>query len=155
MKIFVDADSCPAEVRNLVIRRAAKLEIQAIFAANRPIPGIGGSLMEICPAGEGSADDRIVELAFAGDLVISRDVPLARRLVEAGVTVINDRGRVYSRENIGELLSLRNFAVDLAENGLGMERTASYGRKELKKFADALERTLTKLRIRDTGSASV
>jgi uncharacterized protein YaiI (UPF0178 family) len=157
MKIFVDADSCPAEVRKLVIRRAAKLEIQAVFAANRPIPGIDGRgiLMEICPAGEGSADDRIVELSLAGDLVISRDVPLARRLVEAGVTVINDRGRVYSRENIGELLSLRNFTVDLAENGLGMERTASYGRKELKKFADALDRTLTKLRIRDTGSASV
>jgi uncharacterized protein YaiI (UPF0178 family) len=101
--------------------------------------------MEICPPGENAADNRIVELAAAGDLGISRDVPLAKRLVEKGLAVIDDRGRVFNRENIGELLSLRNFMVGLAENGLGMERNANYGKKELKTFADSLDRTLTLL----------
>jgi uncharacterized protein YaiI (UPF0178 family) len=148
MKILVDADSCPREARELVLRRAARLGIQAVFAANRPIPGITGkwAVMEICPASTNAADDRIAELASPGDLVISRDVPLAQRMVQAGIAIINDRGREYTRENIREMLSLRNFAVGLAENGLGVERIAAYGKKELKAFADTLDRILTRLK---------
>jgi uncharacterized protein YaiI (UPF0178 family) len=48
-------------------------------------------------------------------------------------------------DNINELLSLRDFTVGLAENGLGIERTANYGKKELKAFADALDRQITKI----------
>jgi uncharacterized protein YaiI (UPF0178 family) len=146
VKIYVDADSCPRNVRDLVIRRAAKLGVETVFAANRKIPGAEGAVrMEICSAAEGAADDFIACAARADDLVISRDVPLARRLVENGVTVINDRGRFFTRENIGELLSLRNFTVGLAESGIGVERTEVYGKKELKNFADSFDRVLTKL----------
>ncbi|MCL2066170.1 MAG: DUF188 domain-containing protein [Treponema sp.] len=146
MKILVDADSCPKEARELTQRRAAALGIRAVFAANRRLPGIDDELMEVCPNGENSADNRIVELAEAGDIAISRDVPLAKRLVERNVTVIDDRGRVFTGENINELLSLRNFMVDLAESGLGIERKKSYGRKELKTYADSLDRVLNSRR---------
>jgi uncharacterized protein YaiI (UPF0178 family) len=148
MKILVDADSCPRLAREVVLRAAVRLRVKTVFAANRPIPGIDGefAVMELCPPGEGSADNRIVELAKPGDLAVSRDVPLAGRLLAAGVVVIDDRGRRYSPENIGELLSLRNFMVGLAENGLGPERAACYGKKELKKFADSLDLVLTELR---------
>jgi uncharacterized protein YaiI (UPF0178 family) len=145
MKILVDADSCPKDARELVLRRAAKLGIGIILAANRPIPGSdsSGVIMEICPGTENSADDRIVELADCGDLIITRDVPLAKRLVEKNAVVIDDRGRVFTKDNINELLSLRNFSVELAENGLGIERIKGYGKKELKTFADSLDRILT------------
>ena len=149
MKILVDADSCPKPARELTLRRAAKLNLRVIFAANRPIPGVDESMMEICPSGENSADDRIVELAESGDLVITRDVPLAKRLVEKDSSVIDDRGRVFTANNINELLSLRNFTVGLADNGLGIERIANYGKKELKSFADSLDRILTKIQIKN------
>jgi uncharacterized protein YaiI (UPF0178 family) len=153
MKILVDADSCPRPARELILKTAARRGIESIFAANRPIPNIGGprgaggefARMELCPAGEGAADNRIAELAEPGDLAVTRDIPLAARLVEASILVIDDRGQVYTRENIRERLSLRDFAVDLAENGLGTERIASYGKKELKAFADGLDRVLVKL----------
>jgi uncharacterized protein YaiI (UPF0178 family) len=147
MKILVDADSCPREARELVLRTAKRRKLPAVFAANRPISGIGGALatMEICPPGENSADNRLVELAEKGDLAISRDVPLAKRLVEKGAAVMDDRGRVFTPDNINELLSLRNFTVALAETGLDFERTAHYGKKELKNFADSLDKTLTKM----------
>jgi uncharacterized protein YaiI (UPF0178 family) len=145
MKILVDADSCPRAARDLVLRRAVGLNLRVIFAANRPIPGEGAE-MEICPAGDNSADDRIVELAEKGDLAITRDVPLAKRLVEKDTVVLADRGRVFTKNNINELLSLRNFMVDLADNGLEYERTANYGKKDLKMFADSLDRLLTKMK---------
>jgi uncharacterized protein YaiI (UPF0178 family) len=144
MKILVDADSCPKAARDLAVRRAAKLKLRIIFAANRVIPGIGNAEMEICPNRENSADDRIVELSQEGDIVITRDVPLAKRLVEKGTSALDDRGRVFTRDNINEMLSLRNFSVSLAENGLGIERKPGYGKKELKSFADNLDRILTR-----------
>ncbi|MDR2479703.1 MAG: DUF188 domain-containing protein [Treponema sp.] len=147
MKMFVDADSCPKEARELVLQSARRRGIEAVFAANRSLPGISGSgiTMELCPPGDNSADNRIIELSVPGDLAISRDVPLAKQLVEKGVAVLDDRGRVFTKENIGELLSLRNFMVGLAENGLETERSAHYGKKELKTFADSLDRLLTKM----------
>jgi hypothetical protein len=150
MKILLDADSCPRIVRDLILRRAKKLGIKIIFAANRQIHGSddktsGLFQMEICSNSENSADDRIVELAEKGDLVITRDIPLAKRLVEKEVIVIDDRGRTFTANNINELLSLRNFTVGLADNGLEFERTANYGKKELKTFADSFDRLLTKM----------
>jgi len=147
MKILVDADSCPRDARELILRVARRRGIQSVFAANRPIPGIGGenAVMEVCPPGENSADNRLAELAEPGDLAISRDLALAKRLLEKGGTVIDDRGRAFTQENINELLSMRNFVVGLAENGLGVERTANYGKKECKAFADSLDRQLAKL----------
>jgi uncharacterized protein YaiI (UPF0178 family) len=152
MKILVDADSCPRQARELILRAAVRTKIPAIFAANRPIPGIeDGGIMELCPPGEGSADNRIVELARPGDLVITRDIPLAQRLVEASILVMDDRGQVYTRENIGERLSIRNFMVGLATNGLDAERTATYGKRELKAMADSLDRVLTRLTREHSG----
>ena len=146
MKILVDADSCPVRAREIIIRNAKRLHIQAIFAANRSIPDVKGAniRMEICGTSEGAADQRILELAETGDLVISRDIPLAQKLIEKGINVINDRGREYNSENIGEMLSLRNFTVNLVNNGLDFERSASYGKKEIQKFAASLDRILSK-----------
>jgi uncharacterized protein YaiI (UPF0178 family) len=87
----------------------------------------------------------VADLALPGDIVVTRDIPLAERLVEKNVTVMDDRGRVYSRENIRERLSLRNFVVGLARNGLDPERSGVYGKKELKAMADSLDRLLAKL----------
>jgi uncharacterized protein YaiI (UPF0178 family) len=145
LKIFVDADSCPRQTREVVLRAAERTGVQAVFAANRLIPGIDAALMELCPLEEGAADNRIVALASSGDLVITRDIPLASRLVEAAIMVMDDRGRVYTRENIRERLSLRDFMVGLAENGLGKDRIASYGKRELKAFADSFDRVLAQL----------
>jgi len=147
MKILVDADSCPRDARRLALGAARRLGIRAVFAANRPIPGIGGESaeMEICPPGDNSADNRLVELAEPGDLAVSRDLPLAKRLLEKGSAVIDDRGRVFTPDNINELVSIRNFSVGLAECGLGAERIASYGKKACKAFADSLDRQLAKM----------
>jgi uncharacterized protein YaiI (UPF0178 family) len=150
--IYVDADSCPVPARELVLRTAKRTGIAAYFAANRPIPGIGGAdktaVMLLCPEGEGAADDAIAEKAGPGDLAVTRDVPLAARLVEKGVTVLDDRGRVFTRDAIREKLSLRDFTVDLANSGLDYERTANYGPRDKKAFADALDRLITKMLAR-------
>jgi uncharacterized protein YaiI (UPF0178 family) len=58
---------------------------------------------------------------------------------------MDDRGRIYTRENIREQLSLRDFMVDLADKGLRGDRPPRYGRRELKTFSDAFDRVLSRL----------
>jgi uncharacterized protein YaiI (UPF0178 family) len=146
MKILVDADSCPAAVRELVLRAAVRTATQSIFAANHTIPGITGEYAEmlLCPAEEGAADDSLSALARPGDLAITRDIPLASRLLERGAAVLDDRGRIYTADNIREKLSLRNFTVSLAENGSIIERSTGYGKRELKAFASSFDKLLSK-----------
>ncbi|GMO41995.1 MAG: DUF188 domain-containing protein [Termitinemataceae bacterium] len=146
MKILVDADSCPVAVRDVICRAAKRTKIKAYFVANRNIPNLDPAytVMELCPLGEGQADDRIVCIAEKNDIAITRDVPLAARLVENGIDVLDDRGRTFTKDNIRTLLSLRNFNVSLAENGTEIVRIANYSKKDLKDFADSFDKILTK-----------
>jgi uncharacterized protein YaiI (UPF0178 family) len=146
MKILVDADSCPVQTRDIIVRAAQRTDIKAVFAANRLIPGIDAenTIMELCPEGSGAADDRIVALAEHGDIAVTRDVPLAARLVEKGVVALDDRGRIFTKDNIRGFLSLRDFQVGLANNGAQIVRISNYDKKDLKAFADSFDRLLTK-----------
>jgi uncharacterized protein YaiI (UPF0178 family) len=158
VKLFVDADSCPAPARLIIQKRAARERMPLIFAANRPIPfersyntlvEQGLFAMEVCPAQEDSADDRIAALAGSGDIAVTRDVPLACRLVAKGVRTLDDRGRVFTADNIRHYLSLRDFNIVCAEGYGAPQRASSYGEKEKKAFADSLDRIITCARPRD------
>lgn len=151
MTIWADADSLPPEVRALIARRAARSSVQpgirAVFAANHPIPVPAGAELIVVEGGKADeADDRILALAAPGDLVVTRDIPFAARLVDAGIAVINDRGDEWTRDTVRTRLSERDFMADLRASGLSrMNRGRSYGPRELKSFADALDRALTRL----------
>jgi uncharacterized protein YaiI (UPF0178 family) len=147
VKILVDADSCPVQARRVILKAAEKRCIQAIFAANRQIPGIEGdfAVMALCSEYVDAADDYIVELAEDGDIAVTRDVPLAARLVDKDIAVLDDRGRIFTRDNIGNFMSIRDFNIELTMSGAGMERIANYGKKEIKTFADSFDKLLTKL----------
>jgi len=148
MLIWIDADSCPRQVRDLVCRAGIRLEIPVRFVANRTIPFPQSPLfsMTIADSSPDAADDYIVENISAGDMAITRDIPLAKRLVTAGIRVLNDRGIVYTEVNINERLSIRNLMLDLHNNGIMPARTSQYGKKELQNFANALDREITRLR---------
>lgn len=142
MTLFVDADSCPVRIREIICKTAKRLQIKAIFAANRPIPILKNSycITVVTESQDQAADMYILAHAAKGDMVITRDIPLAKQLVDAHIRVINDRGIVYTAENIGERLSIRNFMYELSVSGLAPERTKAFGKKEIMDFAQSLDR---------------
>lgn len=147
MTIWVDADSCPRQVRDLACKRGALHANRVVFVANRDIPreGFPDVEMVIADATPDAADDYIVEHAERHDLAITRDIPLASRLVDRGISVINDRGTTYTESNIRERLSMRNFMMDLYNNGYMPEKTGQFGAREVRDFANALDREITRL----------
>lgn len=144
--IWIDADSCPIEVRELVFRFSKRLSIQTILVANHLIPHPKNEFfsMIICEQTQDAADNYIVENSKNTDIVITRDIPLAARLVDKKVTTINDRGLLFTPENIKEKLSMRNFNYDLLQSGFTIERITTLGKKEINSFANCLDREIQK-----------
>ena len=151
--IWIDADSCPVQVKDLIIRFSKRLNIKVNFVANRQIPIPKGSLfsMHICDSSENAADNFIVDNINANDLAVTRDIPLASRLLEKNICTLNDRGLVFTKENIKEKLAMRNFHLELYNNGIMPERTSVYGKKEINLFANSLDRELQK-KLKELGS---
>jgi hypothetical protein len=101
--------------------------------------------MVIVESTEGAADRALAARAVPRDLALTRDIPLAAQLVEAGIAVVNDRGALYTQENIRERLSVRNFMMDLGASGLRPESTAQYGKKEWDEFVRTFDREFMRL----------
>ncbi len=147
MTIWIDADSCPRQVREMIFRAALRLRLPLALVANRPIPFPKNDLfsMILSDSSPDAADDYIVEHAETNDLIITRDIPLAKRLVDNKMRVINDRGTVYTETNINDRLGLRNLMLDLHNSGIYPAKTSQFGKKELQEFANALDRELQKM----------
>ena len=146
MRFFIDADSFPGLCREVICRAATKRGIRAVFVArSRPVLP-KSTLFSFVGAGDDpdAADDLIVEQALPDDMVFTRDIPLAARLVDRGVLVLNDRGNVYTKENIGPRLSERDFMADMRAAGIAGMGGRTYSRRELLDFANAFDRELTK-----------
>ena len=149
MNIWIDADSCPALVRNHTVKMGNRLGISVFFVANKKIEGPSkdgsGYKMIICPAEKDAADNYIYDNCSSGDLVITRDIVFADRLVERGICAINDRGTEFTREMIKERLSISDFDRQLAEIGLVKHHHEGYDKKKFAEFANSFDRVIHRL----------
>ena len=143
MTIWVDADSCPKRVRDIIMRASNRRGVPARFVS-RQDAGVrsAGNVESIVT--EEDADEVIVSRVEAGDIAITRDIPLAARLVECSVVVLNTRGEVYTRENVRERLSERDFMYEFRSAASFSEPGRSYGTREVTAFANAFDRELEK-----------
>lgn len=92
-----------------------------------------------------AADDYITENAVPEDLVIIADIPLAVRIVNTGGVAIAPRGELYTEDNIGERLSLRDLMQELRGVGLVQGGPAQFSLTDRQRFASSLDRMLTRM----------
>ncbi len=146
LTIWVDADSCPSLVRNHTVKIGNKLGIKVVFAANKKISCDTGDFeMIVCPEEKDAADNYIFENCKSGDLVITRDIVFAGRLVERGICTINDRGTEFTSEIINERLSVSDFDRQLAEIGMIKHYREGYDKKKFAAFANSFDRVIHRL----------
>lgn len=146
MHIWVDADACPAVIKEILFRAATRTRVPVTLVANQPLrtpPSPYIKSMQV-PAGFDVADNRIVELAQPGDLVVTADIPLAAGAIDKGALALNPRGTLYTAENIRETLSLRNFMADLRSSGVETGGPSSLSQSDRQAFANQLDRLLAK-----------
>ena len=147
MTFWIDGDSCPREVRDLVGKTAKRLGQVLRIVANREIPVNDAYPHEmiVLPVQEGAADAYLLEHSVPGDLVVTRDIPLAALLTEKSILVLNDRGDVFTPDFLRERLSVRAFSLELKAAGLFTPSRKSYDRKDYQAFAKTFDREVHKL----------
>lgn len=145
MQIWVDADACPGEIKELLFRAAKRTETKVTLVANQMLRTPRSEFIEcvLVPSGMNVADRRIVELVTEGDLVITADIPLAAEVVEKGGQALNPRGELYTNENVGARLAVRNLLDELRGGGEITGGPSGFTAKNRQDFANQLDRWLT------------
>ena len=151
MKIWIDADAAPRDVKDIVYRAALRLGIPTILVSNMALalpprnPRVSAVRVE---GGPDVADKHIAANATPGDVSITADIPLAAVLVGNGVVVLDPRGYEFTPDNVGERLSVRDFMDGLRTSGVETGGPRPYSTRDKQSFASALDRVLTRM-LRD------
>ncbi len=148
MRIFVDADACPSVIKDILYRAANRERVQLTLVANRLLrpPQSQYVTAIVVPAGFDVADSRIITELQPGDLVITADIPLAAEVLEKGGHALNPRGELYTKDNIDERLSMRNFMDSLRGTGVVTGGPPSLSQTDRRDFANSLDTFLTRHR---------
>jgi uncharacterized protein YaiI (UPF0178 family) len=144
MQIWIDADACPKDAKELVFRASARLSVPVCLVANRALALPPSPLITQVRVRAGSdvADSYIVQHVAAPDIVITADIPLAAQVVARGAVAIDPRGEVYTADNVGERLAVRNLMEELRWAGAVSGGPAAYSPANRRRFAEAFNRLL-------------
>ena len=116
------------------------------FVANQStaLPKLDLIKLILVAEGAGVADDRIVEMANAFDIVITQDIPLAARVVEKMAVAISPRGELFDDNTVHSRLASRNLMEQFRSSGIETKGQKPISNKDLQTFANALDRTITR-----------
>jgi hypothetical protein len=96
------------------------------------------------PYGPDAADDWIVEQVAANDIVITADIPLARRALDVGAQVLGPTGRRFTAESIGMALAMRELKQHLRDTGEMRDHHPEFSSRERSQFLSALDEAVTR-----------
>ena len=149
MQIWVDADSCPLVIKEILYRAAQRACQQLILVANRPLQVPRSKFIRTVVVSDGLdvADDEIVRQMQPGDLVVTADIPLAAQVVAKGGHALNPRGGLYTEDNIGERLAVRDLLDSLRGSGIETGGPAALSPANRQAFANQLDRQIGRAHV--------
>lgn len=144
--IWVDADSTPKAVREIIIKAVIRTETLCYFVANHSLPIPASPFIKKIQVEPGFdvADNLIAQRCNAEDLVITQDIPLAAEVMEKKTNVINNRGEYYDPETIRQKLIMRDFFDTLRSSGIQSGGAAAFSDRDKMMFANSLDKWLAR-----------
>ena len=146
MNIWVDADACPAVIKEILFRAADRTATNTTLVANHfmKIPPSKFIHFVQVSAGFDIADNEIIKRAQQNDLVITSDIPLASEVIDKGCLALNPRGELYTSSNIKARLNIRDFMDTLRSSGIETGGVPPISQSDRQEFANNLDRILAK-----------
>lgn len=148
MKIWVDADACPVVIKDILFKVAERTQTELTLVANQPLRVPASRYIKAIQVQSGFdvADNEIVKLTEAGDLVITSDIPLADEVLAKGGQALSPRGELYTTSNIKSRLNMRDFMDTMRASGEHTGGPAPLSQSDRQQFANHLDRILRKHR---------
>lgn len=143
-RVWVDADAVPRAVKEILFRASSRGRLRLTMVANAVLSCPPEVEMITVDGGLDAADEHIAEQVGPGELVITADVPLAALIVEAGAKALDPRGELLDERNIGERVAVRDMMTELRDIGVETGGPRSYQDTDKQRFANALDRWLTR-----------
>ncbi|KIC40541.1 hypothetical protein RA27_12205 [Ruegeria sp. ANG-R] len=142
--LYIDGDACPVKAE--AERVATRHRVPMALVSNGGLRPSANPLVQVVIVAEGAdeADKWIADQSGPGDVVVTSDIPLAAKCVEAGARVLRPNGETFTAANIGQQLAMRDLMADLrAANPLGTGGGGKpFSKADRSRFLDALEREL-------------
>ncbi len=140
--IYVDSDACP--VKPEVMRVAKRYDLPVTFVSNSwmRLPAEWKATLMVVEGSFDAADDWIVEHLAKNDIVVTADVPLVHRSMKAGARVIGPQGRLYTEDNIGEILATRDLLHVLRGSGDNLGGPAPFKPEDRSRFLQNLDQVI-------------
>jgi uncharacterized protein YaiI (UPF0178 family) len=150
MQIWIDADACPKQIKNILFRVADRLKLSVHLVSNQrqSIPKSEFIDTVQVPGGFDIADEYIIDHSESNDLVITADIPLAASIVEKGGFALNPRGTLYDKDNIQEILTMRNIKDELRSAGMEIKGPAQFKPGNTQEFANHLDKFLSNVKYK-------
>lgn len=147
MKVWIDADACPKIIKDFIFDFCLKKNIPISLVANSYLKVPPHPLVQFIQVEKGAdeADKYIVEQVKENEIVITADIPLASEVVKKDATAINPRGEIYTKDNVGERLSMRDFMQDLRDSGIETSGPPPITKKDKEKFANSFNQVVSSL----------
>ena len=141
--LFNDADACPVKAE--AERVATRHKIALKFVSNGGLRPSANPLVEMVIVDDGPdvADMWIADRAGPGDVVVTGDMPLAAKCVEAGARVLKHNGEALTQANVREALAMRDLMTDLrAADPFRQGGGKGFTKADRSRFLEALEREI-------------
>ena len=150
--LYVDGDACP--VKEAVYAVAARHRVPVVVVANSyfAVPRNLDVKLVVVDRGLDAADDWIAERARPGDLVVTADLPLAGRCLDAGARVLGTTGRELDDASIGDRLATRALKEHLRGAGQVTGGPPPLTDRDRSRFASKLDALVHRL-LRDAAAS--
>ena len=150
LKIYIDADACP--VKSEVFRVAERYELDVTLVSNTWMntPKSKQIRLKVVEEKFDAADDWIVDHVQTDDIVISADIPLASRCLEKGARVLGPKGRVFTKNNIGDIMATREIMSHLRDLGTMTGGPAPFQKKDRSRFLQSLDQMIHSIKRKNS-----
>ena len=135
----MDGDGCPVKDEVYVVATRYGVPVALVANARLSVPEGLGVEMVLVEQGPDAADDWIVENLRPGDVVVTADIPLAARCLDAGARVLGTTGRIFNEDSIGNRLAMRDLKAHLREAGVMSGGPPAMSEKDRSRFLSRLD----------------
>ncbi len=135
--LFIDADACPVKEEVYKVARRTGCPVRVV--ANSFIRTPPDVELTVVDAGPDVADDFIAERVQRGDIVITNDIPLASRTLQAGGAALAPTGKAFTEASIGSALATRELMEHLRSFGEITGGPKPFSPQDRSRFLSALD----------------
>lgn len=146
LKIIVDADAQPA--KEAILRAAKKHNVKTVFVMSTSHfsdKNSGADEVIMVDNRKQEADIKIMNISQRGDIAITQDTGLGLFLASKGVTVISNRGRLLSEENLqvkNNIASIEKKAMRKKKGKVKIHGPSAFTKEDENRLEQNIERVV-------------